>query len=73
MNSLDYIVYGIFIIGGLFSVLAASLDFDWFFDHRKAHTFVSWFGRTGARIFYGILGLALIICGVLALLGYMEH
>ena len=72
MDTLEYVVYGIFITGGLFSVVAAYLNLDWFFDHRKSQTFVTWFGRTGARIFYGVLGLALITCGTLALLGYMN-
>ena len=30
-------------------------------------TFVNWFGRGGARIFYALLGIGLIACGALVL------
>jgi hypothetical protein len=31
-------------------------------------TFVNWFGRGGARIFYALLGIGLIACGALGLM-----
>lgn len=31
-------------------------------------TFVNWFGRGGARIFYALLGIGLIACGTLGLM-----
>jgi len=37
----------------------------------KVRTIVAIAGRTGARIIYGILGLALIVIGVLALTGFI--
>jgi small neutral amino acid transporter SnatA (MarC family) len=44
---------------GLFSIVASILNWDWFFNHRRARIFLKMFGRTGARIFYTILGLFL--------------
>lgn len=44
---------------GLFSILAAILNWNWFFNNRRAYIFVKMFGRTGARVFYAILGIFL--------------
>ena len=44
-------------------------DWEWFMTNRRARLFVSLFGRTGARIFYGLLGIALIVVAVLMMLG----
>lgn len=49
--------------GGLFCVLAAALDWDWFMNHPKARFFVNTFGRNGARVFYVLLGCLLIGLG----------
>ena len=45
---------------GLFAVLGGALNWNFFMESRKAAFFVKIFGRTGARIFYIILGLALV-------------
>lgn len=50
-------------LAGLFSFLASIFNWNFFFENRKAYLFVKLFGRNGARIFYGLLGLALIILG----------
>lgn len=50
-------------LAGLFSLLASIFNWNFFFENRKAYLFVKLFGRNGARIFYGLLGLALIILG----------
>lgn len=49
---------------GLFTIVSAMADWDWFFEHRKAKFFVDAFGRDGARIFYGALGCAIIFLGL---------
>jgi len=54
----------IFVLGGVFSIVAAVLDWDWFMNNYRARLFVSLFGRTGARIFYVILGIGLIVFGL---------
>ncbi len=70
METLDLIVSLLFLFTGLFSLIASVLNLNWFFQTRQTQTFVGWFGRTGARFFYGILGIALTLCGVFILFGY---
>ena len=48
---------------GLFVIVAVAIDWDWFFEHPKAKFFVDHFGRAGARVFYAILGIAIIVLG----------
>ncbi len=49
---------------GLFVIVAVVSDWNWFFEHQKAKFFVDAFGRNGARIFYGVLGCALLLLGL---------
>jgi hypothetical protein len=57
----------IFIALGLFSAVCAAFDFEWFMNHRKARFFVKILGRMGARIFYVLLGAAILVLGGLIL------
>lgn len=68
MEPTDYFMLAIFIALGVFSLIAAIFNFDWYFETSGAATFVHKFGRKGARIFYALLGAALIGCGVLGLI-----
>ena len=49
---------------GLFSLVCAVMNWDWFMNHRKAKFMISLLGKTGARIFYSILGLFICSAGV---------
>ncbi len=67
--SSEQILTGLLIIGGgSFSLCAAIFDWDWYMNHRKARFIVKIFGRQGARTFYGILGVVLIILGLGAII-----
>ena len=68
MTPSEYFILVLFIALGLFSVVSAIFNFDWYFQTSGAMTFVRWFGRRGARVFYALLGLGLIACGTLGLL-----
>lgn len=57
---------------GAFAICGAAFDWDWFMNHRKAQMFVSWFGRVGARVFYGLLGTVLVVLGALLALGIVQ-
>ena len=70
MTPSEYFIFALFIGLGVFSVVAAVLDREWYFQTSAAQTFVRWLGRTGARLFYVLLGIGLISCGVLAILYY---
>ena len=67
MDPSEYLILVLFIALGLFSIVAAIFTFDWYFKTSGAMTFVHWFGRGGARIFYASLGIGLIVCGALGL------
>ena len=55
---------------GLFSLLGSILNWDFFFNNRKARLFLTILGRTGARIFYALLGIGLSVFGVIQLFTY---
>jgi small neutral amino acid transporter SnatA (MarC family) len=57
------------ILGGVFSLMAAALDMEWFMTNYRAAVFVRILGRTGARLFYALLGLFLIALGLAATFG----
>jgi len=57
---------------GIFTIVGAIQDWDWFMNHRKARLWVKLFGRDGARIFYMFLGFLLIMLGGLFALGVIS-
>ena len=48
---------------GALCVISAYKDYDWFFDSSKASFFVKLMGRNGARVFYGVAGVIIMIVG----------
>ena len=50
-------------LAGLFSVFCSLKNYDWFMEHRKAKALSAILTRTGARIFYATLGVALFMVG----------
>ena len=63
----------LFFIGiGLFASCAAVFDWDFFLNARKARAFVALLGRTGARVFYGLLGTTLMVLGYLMATGTID-
>lgn len=56
-----YFIQGIFALTGTVSLLAALLDWEWFFTAQNTQFIVQNVGRRQARWFYGVLG-ALLIC-----------
>ncbi|MBP7176300.1 MAG: immunity 17 family protein [Thermoclostridium sp.] len=49
------------VLTGLFCIVSSICNWNFFFENRKAYIFVKLLGRNGARIFYGILGIALAV------------
>lgn len=60
----QYLIQGIFAAAGIVSLLAALLDWNWFFTARNTQFIVRNVGRRQARLFYGILGVILIATAV---------
>lgn len=56
----QYIIQGIFVVAGIIALLAAILDWDWFFTAQNTQFVVRNVERRQARWFYGILGMILI-------------
>ncbi|MEO7477708.1 MAG: immunity 17 family protein [Lysobacteraceae bacterium] len=52
------------IFAGAFCIVAAFLDWDWFFNNWRARLFVNLFGRNGARVVYALMGVGLIVVGM---------
>ncbi|ULJ69463.1 immunity 17 family protein [Wielerella bovis] len=68
---MDVFTYFFAFGGGILCIAAAIYDWDWFFDNFRARPFVALFGREGARWFYAILGVFLImVAGRLTVFGH---
>ncbi len=64
-NMAAVIAGGLFLaLTGLFCLLGALMNWDWFFRARKSAMINRLFGRKGARIFYGILGVLFFAGGI---------
>lgn len=59
-----YFIQGIFALTGIVSLLAALLDWEWFFTAQNTQFIVQNVGRRQARWFYGVLGVILIATAV---------
>lgn len=49
---------------GIFCLLAAIFDWEWWFSSRRARVFVDLLSREGARVFYGIFGVIFILVSI---------
>lgn len=58
--------------GGLFSIVSAALNWDYFMNNSKAWWAVKLFRRNGARIFYILFGGGLGVVGVLITVGIIQ-
>lgn len=61
---LHHIIQTIFVIAGVTALLAAILNWDWFFTARNAEFVVKRLGRTKSRILYGAIGVLFIVATV---------
>lgn len=59
-----YLLLGIFVLNGIVSLLAALLDWDWFFTAQNTQFIVRRVSRRLARLIYGALGLILIAAAI---------
>lgn len=64
----ESLVFGsLFMAIGLFSIIGALANWDYLIHHIKTKLLLKLIGRTGARIFYVVLGLALFLIGLLSI------
>lgn len=66
-----YLVHGLFATAGVLSLLAALFDWNWFFTAQNTRFIVHHIGRFHARIFYGVLGVLLIVLALFFFLKYI--
>ena len=59
----------ILVFAGLYAVIGAIGNWDWFMENRKAIRWVKLIGRDKARVFYILLGTVLIVIGTLFSVG----
>lgn len=59
-----YFIISLFALSGIVSLLAAVLDWDWFFTAQNTRFIVSRLGRRRARWCYGVLGVVLVVMAV---------
>lgn len=55
-----YFIISLFALSGIVSLLAAVLDWDWFFTAQNTRFIVRNLGRHRARWCYGVLGVVLM-------------
>ena len=66
------VLYVLLFIGGLITLLGSILNWTWIYKSRRSKSIVSTFGLSGARLIYGIVGLALMIINVLSIFGVFD-
>lgn len=60
------------VAGGIFSILGAIKNWNWFFLWPPAPIVVCLLSRRGARVFYFGIGLFVIVGGIMAGMGLIE-
>jgi hypothetical protein len=68
MNPLGLLI----VTPGLFCAAGGIFNWEWFMNHRKARFICAMLTRTGARIFYVLLGLGLVVLGTLITVGIVQ-
>lgn len=59
---MEKLLISIVLIGaGIFSILGGVFNWDFFFNNRKAELWVRIFKRNGARVFYVLIGILVIV------------
>ena len=61
------------VAAGVFAIAGAVCNWEWFMNARKARGMVKLLTRNGARIFYAVLGLVLVVLGILITAGILTN
>ena len=67
-----YIIQSVFVLVGILSLMASVFNWEWFFTAQNSQFIVRTLGRNKSRIFYAILGLAMIAAGIYFFLSARE-
>ncbi len=58
--------------GGAFTLCCAVFDWDRFMNQWNAQFFIRRFGRSGTGLFFGIIGAAIMVLGLLIAMGIIQ-
>ena len=58
--------------GGAFTFCCAVFDWDWIMNQWNAQFFIRRFGRSETRIFFGLIGAAILVLGMLMAMGIIQ-
>jgi len=61
----EILIQILFMAIGIYSVLGAYFEWNFFYNSRKAQRVVNLFGRSGAKIFYIVVGVILFSIALL--------
>ena len=67
-----YIIQSVFVLVGIMSPMASAYNWEWYFTAHNSQFIVRALGRNKSRIFYAILGLAMIAAGIYFFLSVRE-
>lgn len=56
------------VLGGIFTVVCACKEYEFFMGHRKAQTLIRIIGYTATKYFYLTLGILLLLAGIFLLI-----
>ena len=64
----------ILLAGGIFCIAGALFNWDWLMENKRSRSRygIRLFSRDGARIFYFVIGLAIIVLGFLGMSGVLN-
>jgi len=65
VNSIGLLV----VVGGLFTAGCGIFDWEWVMTSRRARFLSQLITRTGARAFYAVVGVGMIVVGTLMTIG----
>lgn len=69
---MELLICIVFVACGVLFLCGAIKEWDWFMKNYKTRFAIFIFGRTGARIFYVLVGIFIIICGVIIFMGSLD-
>lgn len=69
----DILVGAVTIALGAFTMSAALFNWEWYYQRRRSLWLQSLLGRPGTRLFYGVLGMVLIVLGGAIAMGFVAN
>ncbi|PCH75691.1 MAG: hypothetical protein COB98_08505 [Flavobacteriaceae bacterium] len=62
----------LFMLIGVFAIVASVLEWNFFFNSKKAQGLIAILGRKGTKIFYIVIGVGLLLVGFLDMMDIID-